>query len=164
MIIQPIKQISASLFLSLFVVLSACAENPQPCEVGSLLQLSSADLGGYQKIETTLLGESAEGASVEYYYLANALKAIKSIYYGETGKTELEYYFYSLSTYTSKLTDYYYSVPIYIDHSEIVAIKQSNFTVCRGELVRGIGDDAIVNDFNRANNALKKARENAPKK
>ena len=164
MTIQPVKQVYTGIFLALAVVLPACAETaPQLCEAGRLLKLSSVNLSDYEKIKTALSGESSEGASIEYYYSSDALAVIKSVYYGETGKTELEYYFDSPATYTSKLTEYYYSAPIYIDDSEIVAINQSNLTVCQGRLVRGVGDDVIVAHFDRASRALKNLRENAPK-
>ncbi len=164
MTIQPMKQVYVGMLLTLAVALPACAGTPQPCEAGYLLKLSSIDLSNYEKIEAALSGESAEGTSIEYYYSSDALVAIKSVYYGETGKTELEYYFYSPSTYTSKLTKYYYSAPIYIDGSEIVATNQSHLAVCQGKLVRSVGDDVIVAHFDRASSALEKLREDAPKK
>ena len=164
MTIQPMKQACAGMLLTLAVVLPACAGTPQSCETGHLLKLSSVDLSNHEKIKVSLLGESAEGASIEYYYSSDVLKAIKSVYYGETGKTELEYYFDSPSTYTSKRTEYYYSAPIYIDDSEVVAINQSHLAVCQGKLVRGVGDGVIVAHFDRVNNALDKLRQNAPKK
>ena len=161
---QLMKQVYAGILLAWVVALPACAGTPQPCEAGYLLKLSSIDLSNYEKIEVDLSGESAEGTSIEYYYSSDALAAIKSVYYGETGKTELEYYFDSPSTYTLRLTEYYYSAPIYIDGSEIVAINESHLAVCQGKLVRGVGDEAIVAHFDRANSALEKLREDAPKK
>ena len=162
---QSSQQIYAGIVLILVVALpAACAGTMQPCEVSDLLRLSTADLSKYEKIETALLGESAEGASVEYYYSSSGdLEAIQSVYYGETGKTVLKYYFGSPSTYTSKLTEYFYSAPIYVDGSEIVAINQSHMVVCEGKLVRGVGDELIGAYFDRVLSTLEHLRENAPK-
>ena len=121
-----IKQVSVSLLLSLAVVLPVCAESVQPChdfitndgkDFDYLLQLpSSINLSDYDKMETMLSGESSEGETFEYYYTTEGdLKAVKYSYYGETGKTEVDYYFYSPSTYISNLTNYYYTVPIAYD-------------------------------------------------
>ena len=163
MTIQHIKQAYTGILLALAVVLPAGAGTPQSCEVSRLLELSSADLSNFKKVQADISGGAAEGASIEYYYSSDVLKAIKSVYYGETGKTELEYYFDSPATYASKLTEYYYSAPIYIDGSEVVAINQSHLAVCQGKLVRGVGDEAIVAYFDRASGALEKLLKNAPR-
>jgi len=161
MIVQLIKQILIKILL-LFII-PAYAEDIQQCKVEDLLQLSSNELSSYEKIQLTPSTESTEGASVEYYYSENILKAVKAIYYGETGKTRLEYYFYSPLTYVSKLTEYHYSMPIYFDNSKITSINHSSFIVCHGNLIKGIGNNAVVEHFNRANNALQKIQEDKPK-
>ena len=151
------------LYTSVFV-LPTSADNTQSCEIKRLFQLSSGNLAAYEKRQIDLLGESAEGADVGYYYSADVLKAVKSVYYGETGKTELEFYFHTPLTYTSRLTDYYYSAPIYTELSLIVSKNQSDFIVCNGNLVRGIGDEIMIENFERVTDALEKLLENAPEK
>ena len=165
MTFQHLKSAFAGLLLYTSVfVLPIAADDTQSCEIKRLFQLSSDNLVAYEKKQISLLGVSTEGADVEYYYSADVLKAVKSVYYGETGKTELEFYFHTPLTYTSRLTDYYYSAPIYTGQSLIVSKNQSDFIVCNGNLARGIGDEIMIENFERVSDALEKLLENAPGK
>lgn len=150
--------------LSFIGACSAGAENMRQCSIDSMFKLLSSDLSSYEKVQAKSLGQSAEGASIEYYYSGSELKAAKSVYYGETSKTEIKYYFKSPTSYSAKLTEYFYSAPIYIEGSEIATTNESKYVVCGGELMRGIGDDVIVAHHERASKALKKILEAAPKR
>ena len=143
-----------SLFFSIFFIFSTHAENVQECKMTDLLNFLSYDLNTFEKVEKKILGKSSEGANVEYYYSGSELKAVKAIYYGETSKTEIEYFFKTQSNYVSILSDYYYSAPIYMADSKVVSSSISKFIVCNDELMRGIGDNIIVSRFERASKAL----------
>lgn len=134
------------------------------CDTRSLFDLFSSELADYEKISQRLSEGASEGAAVDYYYSKNILKIVKAIYYGETGKTEVEYRFSTASSYASRITQYYYSAPIYFDRSDVTAIGQSTIVVCDGKLVRGIGDNAVADHFNHARSALAKILENSPRK
>ncbi|MBC6427722.1 MAG: hypothetical protein GDA55_00530 [Cellvibrionales bacterium] len=163
MTMQLAKKPCVCIFLLLVATLIASHDASASCNISSILNLPSMDLANYEKIQTNLLGYSAEGADVEYYYSFYILKAIKSTYYGETGKTELEYYFSSPITYALKITENHYLAPIYLESSEIISTNQVLLAVCKGELVRGIGDDMIYNYFRRLNSSLEDLLDNAPK-
>lgn len=156
---ELIKKLIAGLLLPFGFVIacSACAEGARPCSIDGMSKLLSSDLSSYEKVQEKVLGQSSEGASIEYYYAGLELKAIKSVYYGETGKTEIEYRFKSPTSYAAKLTEYFYSAPIYMEGSELATTNESKYVVCGGELMRGVGDDAVLNHYERASKALKKA-------
>lgn len=169
MIFQHQKLLGAVLLLAFDAAAPAGAEGLPPCDVNQLQQLALIDLSDYEKIQKNFFSgevESALGGTAEYYYSTDILKAVKSVYYGETGKVEWEYYFESpsISTYTAKVTDYYYSVPIYRENSNIVAINQSNFSVCRGERVKGVGTNEFTEQFNRASSVLETLLSKVPRK
>ena len=160
-----IHTVTISMILILYLncfALPARAEGVHLCDVDKLLRDSSSDFDGYERVQKIILGKSAEGANVEYYYAAESLKTIKAVYYGETGKLEIRYYFSSPTAYVANLTRYYYSSPIYSDRSEVVATTKGEFVVCHGELVRGIGDDVVVRYFERASEALEEVLAAAP--
>ncbi len=169
MIFQHQKLLGAVLLLAFDVAAPAGAEGLPPCDVNQLQQLALVDLSEYEKIQKTFLSgevESTQGGTAEYYYSTDVLKAVKSVYYGETGQVEWEYYFESpsISTYTAKATDYYYSAPIYRENSNIVVINQTSFSVCRGELITGMFTDEFTEHFNRASSVLETLLSKAPRK
>ena len=101
------KPVYAGIVLILTIIFTACAGSSrphsagsaQPCMISQLLGLASVDLSVYEKIEMSRLGRPSEGGSIEYYYSSGVLRAIKSTFYGSTGKSEFEYYFDSPTTY-----------------------------------------------------------------
>ena len=138
-------QISTTLilYLSCFV-LPGFAQSKSFCNADELLRDSSSDLAGYEKLEKPSPGKSAAGRNVEYYYSRDALKAIKAVYYGETGKVEFQYYFATPTTYVAKFAEYYYSGPIHRAQSQVVTTFKGDFVVCHGERPHGYGDGLVV--------------------
>ena len=57
------------------------------------------------------------------------MKIVRVVYYGETGKFELSYY-PSGKDYLVKVSDYFYTLPIYLESSKIVSIKESIYSIC----------------------------------
>ena len=165
MTFSPMAQISTSLilYLSCFV-LPIFAQSTHMCNVEELLRHSSSDLVGYERLEKTLWGKSAEGAGIEYYYSTDTLKAIKTVYYGETGKLGFQYYFATPTTYLAKFAKYYYSAPITRPHSQITTIFKGEFVVCHGKVVRGIGDDVLVRYFESGRRILEDVLAVAPRR
>ena len=171
MITSPVAHIFSSLILFLVCsLLPVYAEVAPVCDIDELFQELSSEPVGYEKIEKTLLEASSEGAHVEYYYSTDALKKIKTVFYGSIGKTEIQYHFATPDTYAAKVINYYYSAPIHTEDSDffpdfqIVSTNKSEFAVCRGELVRGILDNLVVEDFEQARRVLGTILPEAPRK
>lgn len=157
------KSIIALLLISLVATYPAHAKTASRCKVDSILRLLSADISSYEKVKGRSLGQSSEGADITYYYARDRLKAVKSLYFGETSKAEIEYRFRSPTEYAVHFTEYFYTAPIYIDNSEIASTSESKFVVCGGELIRGIGDDVVVRHYKRAVVALKEMLDDVGK-
>jgi len=166
-ITQMARITSLILCLSCFV-LPAFADAAHLCDVDELLRESSSDLAAYERVKKTLFGRTTEGVGVEYYYSPRALKVIKAAYYGETGKTGIQYYFSAPTTYVVRSTKYYYSHPISAilrgDHFQLASTTTSEFVVCRGDLVRGLWDELVEKDFKWASEALEDLLAEAPKR
>lgn len=147
----------------------AYAEIADVCDVDELFRELSSEPVGYEKIEKTLLGVPSEGTHIEYYYSTNSLKKIKSGFYGSVGKTEILYSFATPDTYAAKVIHYYYSAPVHHKDPDlfpdfrITSTNKSEFAVCRGELVRGIFDELVVEDFEFARDVLDTILEAAPR-
>ena len=165
MILNSMAKISAGLvlYLSCFV-LPVFPQSTRICNVKELLRESSFELVGYETLEKSLRGVSTEGARVKYYYLTDALKAVKVVYYGEAGKLEVRYYFTTPSTYVATFAHYYYSLPIFRPHSQITTTLKGDLVVCHGKLVRGIADDAVLTYFERATRILEDVLAVAPRR
>jgi len=152
------------LLVTLLIARTLHAEAVAECDIGAMEGRLSSGLVGYEKLTVKLVGESTEGGTVDYYYHERNLKAVKAVVYGEVGKTEIDYYFGSTyADYASRFNEFYYSSPIYIKGSRTVARNQSEFFVCSGKLLRGIGDDVVRTHFERANSILTKVLELSPK-
>ena len=158
-------QVSTSLCLYLScLIVPAFAQNTATCDIDELRRVSSSNLAPYERVEKTLFGKSAEGSNIEYYYSADALKAIKTVYYGETGKLDFQYYFSNSTTYLARFADYYYSAPITRPHSEITTIFKGEFVFCNGSPLRGIGDDVLMRYFESGRGVLEDVLAVEPRK
>lgn len=129
--------------LLLFVAALVGTEHQTPCDIEHLYHLLSLEVDSFEKREKTIYGFSAEGAHVEYYY-HDALRAIKAIYYSETGQTTLEYYLLDPKNYAARYTNSYYLRPIYSEHFALASNNRSEFIVCQGKLVPGLFADTII--------------------
>lgn len=73
------------------------------------------NLKGYDTVSSDIWEESAEGGRIIGYYNGKELKFIKGSYFGETGKTEMEYYFDNGVVFFVFEKKYNYNRPIYWD-------------------------------------------------
>ena len=158
-------KISTSLVLYLSCsILPGLAQSTRLCNVDDLFRDWSSELDGYERLKKPLRGKSTEGGNVEYYYSTGLLKAIEAVYYGETGKTEYRYYFATPTRYLAKFARYYYSVPIFRPHPQIMTRLKSEFVVCHGEPPRGHGDDPVPKYFELTSRVLRELLAVAPRR
>lgn len=124
--------ISLSVF-SGFDASSKAALNSK-CNLEDGANLRGLDFNSLEKKEIKILGESAEGGIAYLYEKEGALHGIRSVFLGETGKTEFNYFF-DLSErrrYLVEMTDYRYTVPIYVPDFKIASKSVNTFVVCEG--------------------------------
>ena len=132
------------------------------CDIGAMHRSILSDLEGAESIRQDITGRSKEGGSVEYYFSNSKLIAARSVLYGGTGRVNVDVFFKTLSDYSVRVIDSFYTVPITWDGSEVAATNEVRFVVCEGELVRGIGDDVVVDYHERLDGLVNYIIENQP--
>ncbi|OJI20250.1 hypothetical protein VV99796_03917 [Vibrio vulnificus] len=115
--------------LTLYSYNYAWAFDKVMCDFERMYHLIDMKESGLSIIEKNNLSQSSEGSLIKEYWDGDELKIVRVIYYGETGKSELSYY-PSDKDYLVKVSDYFYTVPIYLESSKIVSIKESIFAIC----------------------------------
>ena len=128
------------------------------CDLESSESLEKYDLSVLEKKEVRFSGESSEGGAAEIY---SSLIAIITSFLGETGKTEIKYYFNSANNkqYLVELVDYRYTTPIYDPESKIASISINKFVVCEGKEPNYPNSVDLAGEYNRAINALANIRK-----
>lgn len=153
-----------TVFLSLFLfsysfsdeVLHKC-----DCDLESNISLEKSDLSLLEKKEVRFLSESSEGGSAEVYRKKGSLVAITTSFLGETGKTEIKYYFNEANShqYLVELIDYRYTTSIYDLSSKTASMTINKFVVCEGTEPNYPNSVDLSGEYNRAINALVNIRK-----
>ena len=86
--------------------------------------------------------------------------AIKAEFLGETGKTQVSYYFdpYKNKRYLVKLSDYY-TTPISLSNSKLASLSTNQFIVCEGRKPNYPNSLEMENVYNRAVDTLYTIRQ-----
>lgn len=99
----------------------------------------------YDKVEKEVFDESTEGAILIGYYKKRYLKKITGTYYGETGKTIMEYYFNGSDFFFVYTKIFNYEKPIYIDTTaEVKSIEENRYYFHKGDLIKWMADSTEV--------------------
>lgn len=125
------------LFLLLGGMSHAASKTSNSCTWEDLSLLLDRDLRHATVKELGILEEAAEGGTAKAYLLNDRVVAIKSVFFGETGKAEINYYFDEMHgdrTYAVEIKDFHYTMPIYFPTSKTAAVSIKQFTVCEGQL------------------------------
>lgn len=115
----------------------------------------------YNKVKKVLLDETAEGAELTGYFENKELKKISGIYYGETFKTTMEYYYNGDEFFYVYAKIYFYEKPIYIDNSpKIKKTEEELYYFFKGNLIRFLSNSIEIShtsqEFLEQTNNLKK--------
>jgi hypothetical protein len=153
-----------TIFLSLFLsCYSFSDEALSKCDYAleNNESLEKTDLSLLEKKEVRFFGESSEGGSAEVYRKEGSLIAITTSFLGETGKTEIKYYFHEVNNnqYLVELIDYRYTTPIYDPSSKTASISINKFVVCEGKEPNYPNSVDLAGEYNRAINALANIRK-----
>ncbi len=120
----------------------------------------NSEASSYEKVVKDLYDESSEGASITGYYSGRKLKKISGTYYGETGKSFVEYYYDGSNFFFVYSRESSYVVPLYVDRrGKVNEVKEDRFYFNNGELVKWISGGKNVpadsNDFLERNKIFK---------
>ncbi|MHB8206179.1 hypothetical protein [Mucilaginibacter sp.] len=115
--------------LIIFFSFNACAQNLNKDKIAFIkaqYTIINHNLSSYQKVTRNDGGQTTEGGEVNLYSAGTEIKKISTVYYGETGKINEEYYFFD-----NRLIFYYsleenYKQPISIAPKVIVSKKQES--------------------------------------
>lgn len=98
---------------------------------------------------------STEGAHIDAYFADKLLVKTEILIYGETSKTQIEYVFNSSKNYIVNHTRHYYSSPIYVKNSRIMATNRTQYLVCDGKQQKIVDQSDIQKKVDSASQLLK---------
>ena len=81
---------------------------------------------------------SAEGGAVTGYYDKNSLKKIHSIFYGETGRAEVDYYFNSKGLFFVFRKEIFYDKPMYLKDAKIKNTNEMRYYLHRNNVIKSM--------------------------
>jgi hypothetical protein len=110
-----LKQLLFILTAQFFAITSSVAQSADPVitDIRAKYQEIRNNLKSYDTVSADLPGESTEGGEAIGYYKGKDLKLIEITYFGEMGKTKLEYYFNTDQLFFVFESRYKYNRPIY---------------------------------------------------
>ena len=129
----------------LVVSLAVLASCSLPARILAQERCSYYELGTALVVDTTQLevvarevphDDSTDGARAIGFYAGDTLRVLKVYYRGETGRTVVEYYFYSPDSYVALLSQERYSQPYYMEGSRTISVHRQYFYYCHNELLR----------------------------
>lgn len=105
----------------------------------------NANVAQYDKVEKEVYDESTEGAILIAYYDNKVLKKITGTYYGETGKTLMEYYFNGNDFFFIYSKEFNYEKPLSVDHSgKVASTTENRYYFYKEELIKWISGNKSI--------------------
>lgn len=100
---------------------------------------------------------SAEGGEVTGYYDKNSLKKIHAVFYGETGRTELDYYLNNQELFFVFRKEIFYDKPMYLKDSKIKNTVETRYYLEGNEVIKSMAkpSTSITLSYSEIEEALK---------
>ncbi|MGM9477550.1 hypothetical protein ACS5PU_14035 [Pedobacter sp. GSP4] len=92
----------------------------------------------FKKKSRSASGMSAEGGEVVGYYDKGAIKKIHCVLYGETGKSESEYYFNSKGLFFFYEKDFFYDKPMYLKDFKVKSVVEKRYYLYGNQVIKKI--------------------------
>ncbi|GAA4198074.1 hypothetical protein GCM10022289_06260 [Pedobacter jeongneungensis] len=117
----------------------------------------------YKKKKRPAFGFSAEGGEVSGYYDKSNLKKIHSIFYGEMGKTEADYYCNNKRLFFLYKKEFSYDKPMYLKDSKVKKTIETRYYLNGDKVIKSIAQpgtslmlsyDEIKEEFEQIINIL----------
>ncbi len=105
------------------------------CSIEDFSVLKRVDVSELDKEDLTLLDQSTEGAGIEVYRREGTLLVIKTVFYGELGKTSFRFYFSPNDPeyYSVQLTEHHYTGHVMSGDVKTASTSRYDFVVCGKE-------------------------------
>ncbi|MET4083457.1 hypothetical protein ABIB40_003429 [Pedobacter sp. UYP30] len=124
---------------------------------GDFLAINSK-LKSFKKKKREVFDMSSEGGEIIGYYDNTFLTKAHSVFYGETGKVETDYYFNKTGLFFQYKKETFYDKPIYVKGFKIKKIEENRFYVYENKLIQWIVNKTLKSKtkvFKETNNAIK---------
>jgi hypothetical protein len=122
----------------------------------------------FRVVTEDLNDQSTEGSEIKKYYENRSLRKVQLIFYGETGKAMIEYYFLNRVVFFSFKRTYHYNTPMYEKGSKISKVEEERFYFNNQKLICWIGSNGEIVDVNlyraKEEEISKSLKENVYKK
>jgi len=106
----------------------------------------NSDSSKYKVVRKDINGESAEGGVLKKYFYGDTIQKAVAVFFGETGKLTIEYYFKMGKIIFIYEKEDKYDFPIYNDKAQIKTTKENRYYFSSQKLIRWIGDDGKIKD------------------
>jgi hypothetical protein len=137
------KRILTILFLTMLVPTAFANPSPQVEEqIQSIRQhygQINAGVPRYKRVKKNLTGFSAEGGELIAYFHGPTIMKMVATYYGETGRTAEEFYYWDGKLIFVLRREHRYSKPL---SGKIVSTKEDRFYFSNDKLIRWIDENA----------------------
>ena len=133
--------------------------------IRSKYQSIRSNLKSYDTISKEEWEESAEGGEIIGYYGGKDLKFIECVYFGETGRREIEYYFTNRQLFFVFEKHYTYNRPIYWDEKHMkeyndsvtfdpkkTIVKEDRYYFHKEKLIRWLNNEKKEVDLSNGTN------------
>ena len=142
----------ATVFASTLVHSNALPAQQDSCSFDDHESLLQQDHASLDKVEVSIWGVSTEGGKADIYRHQGHLRVIRSVFYKETGRSEINYYFdpENGERYLVELTDYHYTAPIMQSGGKVSSISTSKFVVCEDQDPNYPNYSALADAYDRS--------------
>ena len=122
-------------FVFYSVVVLAQADSAKVNFIKAQFTAINANLKSYKKVVKEDTAQTTEGNEVRLYFKGDTIKKIVAEYYGETGKSLEEYYFFNKKLIFYYFREDHYKVPIYVNSSvKIASTKETRYYLSNGKI------------------------------
>lgn len=103
----------------------------------------NSEVNVYRKVKKDLSNSSTEGGELEGFFYNSELRKIIVCYYGETGKSIEEFYFWNGDIFFTFTQDYFYDKPMYLEDSTVEKINENRYYFNNKKLIQWIDSNKI---------------------
>jgi len=106
--------------------------------IEEIIKMTNTNINSFNIIDKNLYGVSSEGGSYKAFLDNDELKKIEVTYYGEMGKSDVEYYTVSDNLIAVIKKEYHYDKPIYIKNFALVKEIENKYYYSGDTLIKHI--------------------------
>lgn len=108
--------------------------------------LINADTAKYRVKKADIEGQSTDGGESTKYFDGKALRKAVLWFYGETGRSRIEYYLTDGQVFFAYAREYEYDKPYYVNGSKTARIEENRYYLNNGRLIRWLDGKGTLVD------------------